>query len=340
MKKLLNQAVKGGSLAVVGMAKNAGKTVTISYLLAQAATHGLRTGLTSTGLDGETTDSFYLLPKPEVWLPAGSLFATARASLSRGSARLELLVGTGLRNPMGEIVIARVRQEGTGEISGPETCSDLVKVISLLSGEVDLVLVDGALDRVAASAPSVTGGAVLATGAVVASDVEGVVRETVYQARVLMLPPCSSLSAEEKQVISAGKIAVSTEEGVVVLPLETAVDGPLEILDYLTPHCKLLLGGAFTDQLGQLLLGVTRRMDKLMVIVRDGTRIFVGSHLWQQMERSQLTVRVLEPINLVAVSVNPVDIRGRQLPGDKLVSILSQLLPGVSVFNPLATGGG
>ncbi len=339
MNKLLKQAVEGGSLAVVGMAKNAGKTVTINYLLAQAAIHGIRTGLTSTGLDGETTDSLYLLPKPEITLSAGSLLATARGSLSQGSARLELLRGTRLVNPLGEIVIARVRREGTVEVSGPETCSDLAKVISLMSGEVDLVLVDGALDRVAASAPSVTGGAVLATGAVVAGNVEGVVRETVYQARLLMLPPCRSLNVDEKNLIEQGGIAVSSADGLEILPLETAVDGPLEILDYLTPQCKLLLGGAFTDELAQLLLGASRRLGELSVVVRDGTRVFVGSRLWQQLERSSVDVLVMEAINLMAVVVNPVDVRGRQLPGDKLISILSQLLPGVSVFNPLATGG-
>ncbi len=339
MNKLLKQAVEGGSLAVVGMAKNAGKTVTINYLLAQAAIHGIRTGLTSTGLDGETTDSLYLLPKPEITLSAGSLLATARGSLSQGSARLELLRGTRLVNPLGEIVIARVRREGTVEVSGPETCSDLAKVISLMSGEVDLVLVDGALDRVAASAPSVTGGAVLATGAVVAGNVEGVVRETVYQARLLMLPPCRSLNVDEKNLIEQGGIAVSSADGLEILPLETAVDGPLEILDYLTPQCKLLLGGAFTDELAQLLLGASRRLGELSVVVRDGTRVFVGSRLWQQLERSSVDVLVMEAINLMAVAVNPVDVRGRQLPGDKLISILSQLLPGVSVFNPLATGG-
>lgn len=340
MKELLAKAASVGSLAVVGMAKNAGKTVTINYLLAALRSMGMNVGLTSTGLDGETTDSITVLPKPAIVLPEGSVIATARSSLARGSARLELLANTGIVNPLGEIVIARVRQEGTVEVSGPERAADLKKIIDRMAEMADLVLVDGALDRIASSAPAVTGGAVLATGAVVAPSVDGVVRATVHQARLLLLPPAAEVDQEQIQVIERGQIAVAENNRLELVPLETVVDGPMEILDYIRPRCRLLLGGAFTDLLAQLLAGAARQLDGFEIVVRDGTRIFVNSRLWQQLERAKVRVRVLEPINLMAVSVNPVDPRGRQLPGPKLITKLKQMLPDLCIFDPLATGGG
>lgn len=338
MKDLVTRAAARGSLAVVGMAKNSGKTVTINYLLAAACQLGVKVGLTSTGLDGETTDSISLLPKPAIVLPEGAMVATARSSLNRGTARLELLTDTGLVNPLGEIVIARVRQKGTVEVSGPERAEDLKQVIASMMKQTDLVLVDGALDRIASSAPAVTGGAVLATGAVVAPNLEGVARATVHQARLLLLPPIAGLTQEQAQVVERGRIAVQTGEQLVLLPLDTAIDGPTQVLDYISPQCRLLLGGAFTEDLARVLLGAARQLDGFELAVRDGTRIFVGQRLWRQLERAKVLVGVVQPVNLMAVSVNPVDPRGRQLPGHQLVTMLEEMLPDLYIFNPLAGG--
>ena len=188
MNKLLARILPHGTVAVVGLAKNTGKTVTVNYLVAQAQGEGLRLGLTSTGRDGETVDVLTALAKPEIFLPRMAVLATARGSLSHGSARLEILETTGISNPLGEIVLARVREAGTVELSGPERTQDLKTIIRGLEALSDLVIVDGALDRISASALSVTGAAILATGAAVAPDPQGIVRATVHAAKVLMTP--------------------------------------------------------------------------------------------------------------------------------------------------------
>ena len=48
------------TVSIVGMAKNAGKTTALNYLLEEAYDEGLRMGVTSTGRDGETSDLVFV----------------------------------------------------------------------------------------------------------------------------------------------------------------------------------------------------------------------------------------------------------------------------------------
>ena len=70
-------------VTVIGMAKNAGKTVTQNYLRTLAHTDGRVIGLLSVGLDGEKTDAMTNLPKPVVWVEPGTIVATAEALIER-----------------------------------------------------------------------------------------------------------------------------------------------------------------------------------------------------------------------------------------------------------------
>lgn len=338
MNGLLARVLPFGTVAVVGMAKNTGKTVTVNYLAAQAYSSGLRLGLTSTGRDGETEDILTALPKPEILLPPAAVIATARGSLGRGTAKLEILDTTGISNPLGEIVLARVREAGTVEISGPERTRDLKAILQSLRALSDLVIVDGALDRIAASAPAVTGAAVLATGAAVAPTLEAVVRATVHKAKVLMTPAIR-LPEAERSLFNQGRSGVQGPQGVEVLPFSTLIDAPAELAGYLEGADTLYLGGALTDELAALLVNATRGR-QLRVILRDATCIFVQPRQWLRLLQSGVQVAVLEPINLVAVSVNPVDPRGRRFSSQELVASIKKLLPGQLVLDPLAGGGG
>lgn len=321
------------------MGKNTGKTTTINYLLDSAAREGLRVGLTSTGRDGEVLDVVSNLPKPSIQLPTGSVLATSRDSLNRVGAGLEILENTGVTNPLGEIVIASVRRAGTVEVSGPERTADLRQIVAALAKRADLVLVDGALDRRAASAPALSRATVLATGAAVANTPHVVAAVTAHQVELLTLPKadCPSLLAESVQ---NGEVAVWGADGLKVLPLSTAVDGPAEVLDFITgPEITLGLGGALADELLELLVEPARRYKGLQIVVRDGTCLFVSAAVWQRFRRAGGEVRVLSPIHLAAITVNPVDPRGRQFPIGELEAMLQQLLEDIPVFNPVAGGG-
>ena len=340
MNDLIALALRHKSIAVVGMGKNTGKTVTVNCLVAGAAKTGISLGLTSTGRDGETADIVSAQPKPAIYLPEEAVLATSVASLSRGTARLEILAATGIYNALGEIVIARVREAGSVEVSGPERTKDLREIIARLQGIAELVIADGAIDRIAASAPSVTEAAILATGAVLGGDAQKVIDLTVHAARVLMTPAVTDISEQGAQLLEMGQIGVQNDrDEVKIIPLLTALDAPPEILDYLSPEYNcLLVGGALSDPLAELLLQASWKVPGLKVIVRDGTRVFVEPARWQRLLR-RVAVRAAQPIELIAVTVNPVDPRGRRLPGRQLVGGLRELLPELLIVDPMAEGG-
>jgi hypothetical protein len=142
-------AIGSRSIAVVGTSKNAGKSVVVAAL-ASAFTHECEIfGLASIGRDGETIDALVAAPKPRFFLREGAVVATATVLLPRTPA-LEILEVTGERCALGAIAIARVRAPGYVEIAGPPQASAVRRIVARLAAYAPFVVVDGAVDRIAA----------------------------------------------------------------------------------------------------------------------------------------------------------------------------------------------
>ncbi|HYW53286.1 MAG TPA: hypothetical protein VE826_04900 [Dongiaceae bacterium] len=163
---------------MVGTAKNAGKTTAFNALRAVARRRGTPVAVTSIGRDGEPSDALDSEPKPRVRLTAGTLVALPAGLLPRSPA-LEIL-GTGAESALGRIVFARVVLPVTCEIAGPPAARAMRATIDRLRALGDgVVLVDGAIDRVAALAggddavivaTGAASGATVARAAAVAAD--------------------------------------------------------------------------------------------------------------------------------------------------------------------------
>jgi hypothetical protein len=145
----LARATGAPSIAVVGTSKNAGKTVVIAALATALAREGSPFGLCSIGRDGEASDAVDAAPKPRFFLRPGATLATA-ASLVPRSPAVEILDVTSERSALGPIALARIRTPGQVEIAGPPSASGLRRIVRALGADGRLVLVDGAVDRIAA----------------------------------------------------------------------------------------------------------------------------------------------------------------------------------------------
>lgn len=64
--RLVEDVAQCRSVAIVGLAKNAGKTECLNYILRRLALRGHATALTSIGVDGETRDSCSALQNPRL----------------------------------------------------------------------------------------------------------------------------------------------------------------------------------------------------------------------------------------------------------------------------------
>ena len=139
------------SLAVVGTSKNAGKSVVVASLIEALENERASSplGICSIGRDGETIDAIESTPKPRFELRAGVFFATAEPLVPRSPA-CEIVAVTGERSALGRIVIARATAPVFVEIAGPPSASALRRVVCELESRAAFVLVDGAVDRIAA----------------------------------------------------------------------------------------------------------------------------------------------------------------------------------------------
>jgi hypothetical protein len=151
---LLDLARSGerSSLFVVGTGKNVGKTVAMRAIADAAAARGLRLGMTSIGRDGEAIDSTDAMAKPRLFLRPGTVVATARNLLPAHPAS-ELLDFTPWNTAAGHVLFARVRDAAYYELAGPATAAGVRSCVQRFAQlGCEQIVVDGALDRVAALA--------------------------------------------------------------------------------------------------------------------------------------------------------------------------------------------
>ncbi|MGH7707065.1 MAG: hypothetical protein ACREM6_03925, partial [Vulcanimicrobiaceae bacterium] len=138
------------AIAVVGTAKNVGKTVAFAAICDALERRETVAGVVAIGRDGEAVDALDAAPKPRLRLRAGTLLATAQALVGRHPA-LELVAESDETSALGRIVIARVRRTGTYEFAGPPTARGVRRIVDRLREHgARTVAIDGAIDRIAA----------------------------------------------------------------------------------------------------------------------------------------------------------------------------------------------
>ena len=147
----LARASGAPSLFVVGTGKNVGKTVTMRAVYEATLAAGVTVGLTSIGRDGEAVDVTDAGSKPRLFLRDSTIVATAAGVLPRSPAS-EMLALSRLRTAAGPLVYARVRVPAYYELVGPPSASGIREAVGTLLREASYVIVDGAVDRVAALA--------------------------------------------------------------------------------------------------------------------------------------------------------------------------------------------
>jgi hypothetical protein len=320
----------GGStsarLSVVGICKNAGKTVTLNHLIQAAALQGISLGLVSTGRDGEEQDAITELPKPRIHVLAGAWIATARTALGTGTAVVTPVAELPMGTPFGPIVIGRVEAAGEVLLIGPGSAKRIGAVLDALEDKgARLLLVDGSFDRMAAAAPAVTGRVVLAAGAAYSHSMA----ETVAQVRHLLdifdLPPAPSAVMAAAETQAHPVVLVLPDGGVEPVPVRSGLADPAPVVAALAarPGTYLVLAGALTDRL--LLALVQSRTPCAGVVVADPTHILVDRNLWRRWRRQGGQAYVRQPVRLLAVTTNPYSPVGQGYDAQQFLAAIANL---------------
>ena len=204
---LLSELVGGApAVAMLGMCKNAGKTTAMNRLIREFAAAGRVIAVTSVGRDGERRDLVTGTEKPPIYLYEGMLCATAEQLLPFSDVSREILALPELYTSLGQIVVFRARSDGYAQLAGPsivEQLSGLRETLALFGA--GCVLIDGALSRRSpAAGVSASGGCcVLSTGASLDRDIDRVVAETAFAARLLTLPEAAEDGGERMDLPGA-----------------------------------------------------------------------------------------------------------------------------------------
>ncbi len=175
------------SIAVVGTAKNVGKTVVVRTLCGALQKHQRPFGVASVGRDGEAIDAVDAMPKPRLRLEANVFAATARDALSPSPA-CEILEVSDMATALGAIVFIRTRAPANIELVGPPNASAMHRVKRrLFAHGAQRVIIDGAVDRLAALAGE-DDAVIVATGASAAATLEAAATQTGALVRRLQTP--------------------------------------------------------------------------------------------------------------------------------------------------------
>jgi hypothetical protein len=332
-------------LALVGLAKNTGKTVALTALLAELGAAGRTVGVTSVGRDGEERDVIDVrIEKPRVHLLAGSLVASTDALVRDSGLAHELLADTGVRTPLGRVAIVRLLAPGTIEVAGPSAAADVREVSdAMLSMGAEQVLIDGAIDRRAASSPDISDGLVISTGAVLSDEIADVVARTGDAVGLACLPGLDDEEETTRLRALAGTTALLDDGSTVELPDRFALTADAELLARTldgAPGARwLTVAGAVPEPfLHDLARAVRRRGRRLTVVVGDSTRVFLAHEGPAWLAAHGVELRALRPISLRAITVNPVAPQSHRFDSAELRELLGERIQGVPIFDVLDPG--
>lgn len=299
---------RASTIAVVGLAKNVGKTTALNAILSHC-TGPL--GLTSLGLDGEATDHLTGLAKPRISPPEGTLVATTTGSLQRSAYALRSQEQLPFRTPLGPVVVGVASGLGCVEVSGPTTLAELAATVTRLRERgARLILVDGAINRLGSASPSVSDGVVVATGAMVGDGLDETVETT---AATLDLLSIREVPREERDALArftngeTRLTALDTAGRILPLAADTTVisEAPLARTVARLAPATLVVGGALTANFLDDLVRLLPPRAQLRLVVRDATAVIAPPRTVTQCLRRGIALEAVTGLRVLAVTTNP-----------------------------------
>jgi hypothetical protein len=335
----------GGNCAgVVGLAKNCGKTTTLNALIQVAAERNIAVGITSGGRDGELYDAITGLPKPPIRVPRGALIALADFTIGRTSCRLEVVQRLGVHTTAGEIVIARALEPGNVEVIGCNRANDLIHAVSKLRKcGAELALVDGAAGRTFLASPDIVQTFVLATGAALDSDVQGIADATRMAVHLFTLPaPPPRIARRAEQAIESGVSAIMRADGRMdSLPWPTLLGREPLVAAMLSSGdlglvCARAVGDGLLAALTSRFREHSARPEVFRVVAADPSRIAAGDRGVKAFEAAGGELAVLRKAGVAAITVNPSSPSGTMINPSDLVMEVSKHIEELPVFDMVA----
>ena len=291
---LLNDlSTKYKTISIVGMAKNAGKTTALNYLIEEAIDEGMILGITSTGRDGETQDLVTGTEKPRVYVDRDMLVAVPSLLYDMADAGL---------------LICRVREAGYVQIAGPVINAEQKLLCrDMLDLGCQLILIDGAIDRKSIASPDTSDAIILSTGAVLSRKMNKVVEETAHVVNLYRSPELEDgviRDAIEKNNFDNKIMLVSGDGKITKLDLATGLGASKDINGAIDEETRYIyIPGAFTNS---VICDISlKNLKQVKFVLKDPTKIFISAMDWGIYRKKGFRLSVLKNIEIAAITVNP-----------------------------------
>lgn len=335
MGLLYELAQKYRTLSIVGMAKNAGKTTALNYLIEEAYDEEINLGITSTGRDGESQDLVTGTEKPKVFLYEDAIVTVPSQLYDLADAGLEILSMSKYRTSMGELLLCKVASSGYVQIAGPVATADTKKTCNeMFDLGCELILIDGAIDRKSIASPDSSDAIILSTGAVLSRSMDKVVSETAHIIELYTLPELENGKAKDLIVenMEQNRVSLVKAGKLEVLDLTTGLGASRyidEAIDEDTDY--VYVPGALTES---VICDIQpQNLKRTTLVLKDPTKIFLGSTLWKQLKKKGLKVKVIQNIKIAAITVNPYSPAGYSFDNKALVAAMEEAAGDIPVVD-------
>lgn len=329
-------------LAIVGVAKNCGKTTTLNLLLSEIG--AASAGLVSIGIDGEEEDALIGTDKPTIAVREGQWVVTAQAALSESTARVEYVEDLRIATPLGAVSLCRVIDAGTVVLAGMRHSEDLSLALARLDAVVPPdapILIDGAYGRTVAARADLSDGVLISTGAIVSPALDEIVAQTASLARRISMPtPIHSWQYNlVEHATSEQRALLGSPDGAVVeLPAKSALLGLGRGRALWSEHiAAIAIPGLVSNRVVEELLAIpaeTGEGTPRALVVPDGTVLQADPALMRKLER-RWRVYAASSNTLCGVSINPTSVRGPGVDAGALAGALREVLgEDVPIFDP------
>jgi hypothetical protein len=325
------------STAIVGVAKNCGKTTALNHLIDCADRRGETLGLVSIGIDGEACDFLLGTPKPPVNVPSGQWVVSTREALERSGTALNAIVPMGYTTPLGQAVLAQTDGPARIVLAGLRHSGDLTEAIArLVKLGAARILVDGAYGRLTAAQPHLCDAVIVSTGAIVGDRLTDVVQATAHLIDRLMTPLCQTqwvraLSERSKELGrplmgADGSDPIVISERSAILGIDPGSQG------FVAKHHAIAIPGLISDRVVDHLLALS---SEGTLIASNPTMIRCEPRRLKRLMRGW-NITVCDRSRVRGITVNPTSIAGAGYEPKRLVEAISLRWPKIPVFDPVS----
>lgn len=292
----MNKVKNVHTIAIIGTAKNAGKTTALNALLTYYKNKSI--AITSIGLDGEKKDQLTNLDKPSIHAYKGTIVATAKDTLKVITSKYQFLEELTIETPLGNIVIIKMLEDGDLLLAGPSSLSMLQTLKQQLSNyKLEHFVIDGALFRKSSAASHLSDGIILSTGAAFHKNMQKVIHETKSLVDLLHLP------TKDIELITKTKLMM--HDGQIIYDDGTFLSNPSSLLSHANNAKELHIKGAITNRFIEHMIALKAQIHPLEIIINDFTMMNAELDMFQKLFLLGHTVKTVKNVPLLLLTINP-----------------------------------